>query len=217
MESEGFLAVEAFPAAVRPGLGWIAADVEDRAETATLRAALDAAAEAAWAREPTEIPAIAATRRAYRALGKDPARYRPSAEALLRRLRKGEALPSLDPRVEVGNLISLETGFSIGVYDREALRPPILARPGRAGESYLAIGGIAFNLEGLPLLADRRGPFGSPTRDSARTAVRPETRRLLVVLYGFAPHPVEEPDLERARQRLEELLGARILAARLVA
>jgi DNA/RNA-binding domain of Phe-tRNA-synthetase-like protein len=205
-----------FPATVRLGLGWIQAHVDGRAASATLRATLAAASEAAPAREPTEIPAIAATRGAYRALGKDPARYRPSSEALVRRLRKGEPLPQHDSRVDLGTLVSLETGFSIGVYDRETLRPPIVARPGRAGESYLGIGGIVLNLEGLPLLADREGPFGSPTRDSVRTAVRPETRSLLFVLYGFAPHPVDEASLELAQHRLEALLGARILAARLV-
>jgi DNA/RNA-binding domain of Phe-tRNA-synthetase-like protein len=215
MESIDFFEIAEFPATVRPGLGWISAEVGSRPATTTLTAALAAACEAARTREPTEIPAIAATRNAYRALGKDPARYRPSAEALLRRLRKGEPLPELDPRVDLGTLVSLETGFSIGVYDRETLRPPIVARPGRGGESYLGIGGIAFNLEGLPLLADREGPFGSPTRDSARTAVRPETRAILFVLYGFAPHPVDAASLEHARKRLEDLLGARILAAQL--
>jgi DNA/RNA-binding domain of Phe-tRNA-synthetase-like protein len=215
MESIDFVEIAEFSATVRPGLGWISAEVGSRPATTTLTAALAAAREAARTREPTEIPAIAATRNAYRALGKDPARYRPSAEALLRRLRKGEPLPELDPRVDLGTLVSLETGFSIGVYDRETLRPPIVARPGRVGESYLGIGGIAFNLEGLPLLADREGPFGSPTRDSARTAVRPETRAILFVLYGFAPHPVDAASLEHARKRLEDLLGARILAAKL--
>lgn len=216
METIDPVEIAEFPATVQPGLGWISAEAEHRPATATLSAALAAAAEAAKMREALQIPAIAATRNAYRALGKDPARYRPSSEALLRRLRKGEPLPALDPRVELGTLVSLETGFSIGVYDRDKLRPPILARPGRAGERYLAIGGIAFNLEGLPLLADRQGPFGSPTRDSARTALCPATRAILFVLYGFAPHPVDAASLALARDRLEELLGARILAARLV-
>jgi len=215
MEMIGRIEIVDFPATVRPGIGWISADADRRLPTAALCATLAAAAEAARAREPAEIPAIAATRGAYRALGKDPARYRPSAEALVRRLRKGEPLPQHDPWVDLGTLVSLETGFSIGVYDRETLRPPILARPGRAGESYLGIGGIALNLEGLPLLADREGPFGSPSRDSARTAVRPETRGVLFVLYGFAPHPVDEASLELGRSRLEALLGARIRAARL--
>mgnify|MGYP000215209627 CR=1 FL=1 len=215
METIDRVEIADFPATVRLGLGWIVADLDGRAASATLRTALAAAAEAARAREPREIPAIAATREAYRALDKDPARYRPSSEALVRRLRKGEPLPQHDPRVDLGTLVSLETGFSIGVYDREKLRPPIVARPGRAGESYLGIGGIVLNLEGLPLLADREGPFGSPTRDSVRTAVRSETRGLLFVLYGFAPHPVDEASLELARRRLEALLGARILVARL--
>lgn len=205
-----------FPDTVRPGLGWILAEAEGRPVSPTLPVALGEVAEAARARAPDEFPAIAATRRAYRVLGKDPARYRPSAEALLRRIRKGEAPPLLDPRVDVGTLVSLETGFSIGVYDAERLAPPLVFRPGRAGESYPGIGAIPVNLEGLPLLADRNGPFGSPTRDSARTAVQPGTRRILFVLYGFLPLPVDAAALDLARARLAEHLGAKILAAGLV-
>jgi DNA/RNA-binding domain of Phe-tRNA-synthetase-like protein len=204
-----------FPDTVRPGLGWILAEAEGRPTSPTLPVALGEVAEAARAREPDRFPAIAATREAYRRLGKDPARYRPSAEALLRRIRKGEAPPLRDPRVDVGTLVSLETGFSIGVYDAERLAPPLVFRPGRAGESYPGIGGIAVNLGDLPLLADRTGPFGSPTRDSARTAVQPETRRILFVLYGFLPRPVDTAALEVARARLVEHLGAKILAAEL--
>lgn len=213
METHGRIAVEGFPAAVHPGLGWILAEAGGGTAAPLLAAALEAAARGLREREPDTVPAIAATRRAYRALGKDPARYRPSAEALSRRIRKGEPPPLLDPRVDLGTLVSLETGFSIGVYDADRLAPPLVFRPGRPGESYPGIGGIVVNLEGLPVLADRDGPCGSPTRDSARTAVRPETGRILFVLYGFAPHPVDHAALDRARVLLVEHLGAGILGA----
>ncbi len=199
-----------FPAGVRPSLGWVLARAEASAKSRVLENALAAAAEGL--RERETFPAVEATRRAFRALGKDPARYRPSADALARRIRKGEAPLLLDPRVDIGSLVSLETGFSIGVYDADRLGPPLALRPACAGESYLGIGGIAVNLVGLPVLVDREGAFGSPFRDSARTAVRPETREILFVLYGFAPYPVDGQALALARERLTFHLGARILA-----
>lgn len=213
MERIGTITILDFPAGVRPSLGWVSARAEASAKSRVLEDALAAAAEGLRDREP--FPAVEATRRAFRALGKDPARYRPSAEALARRIRKGEALPLLDPPVDIGTLVSLETGFSIGVYDADRLEPPLVFRPACVGESYLGIGGIAVNLEGLPVLVDREGAFGSPFRDSARTAVRPETREILFVLYGFAPYPVDGQVLALARERLTVHLGARIRASAL--
>lgn len=213
MTKIGTVTIEEFPAGVRPSVGWVFARAEASAKSRNLEDALAGAAEGLRDREP--YPAVEATRRAFRVLGKDPARYRPSADALARRIRKGEGPPLLDPRVDIGTLVSLETGFSIGVYDADRLGPPLAFRPARAGESYLGIGGSDVNLEGLPVLVDREGAFGSPYRDSARTAVRPETREILFVLYGFAPYPVDGRVLALARERLTVHLRARILASAL--
>jgi len=142
-------------------LGCVEAAVAVGPGGADLEAALDAAAEALPARLAgtpiAELPAVAATRRAYRALGKDPARYRPAAEALMRRVKQGKGLYRVNNVVDVNNLISLRTGFSIGTYDLERVRPPLLFRRAGEGETYAGIGRGPLNLEGLPVFADAAG------------------------------------------------------------
>lgn len=202
--------------AVVPGLGWVEGELGRAPDPAGLAAALAAAAGKAAGLQPGTLPAIAATRRAIKALGQDPARYRPSAEALLRRLAKGLSPPRILPVVDVGILISLETGISVGVYDTGRLGPPLVLRAGRPGERYEGVDGQPLELAGLPILADEEGPLGGPVRDSARSKVRPETRRVLVVLYGFAPAPVEETELARAAERLRALAGLEIGASGLL-
>lgn len=202
--------------AVVPGLGWIEGRLEREPDPAGLAAALAAATSRAAGLQPSTLPAIVATRRAIKALGQDPARYRPSAEALLRRLAKGQGPPRILPVVDVGTLISLETGVSVGAYDTDRLRPPLVLRAGRPGERYEGVDGRPLELAGLPILADQEGPLGGPVRDSARSKVRPETRRVLVVLYGFAPAPVEEMELARAAERLRALAGLEVGASGLL-
>lgn len=205
----------AFAAAGIPvRLGCLTARVAPTTGDAALGEALEAAA-ARRAAEPGEappsrVPAIAGTRRAYKALGKDPARYRPSAEALLRRARQGKAFFRVNSVVDVNNLVSLETGISIGAYDAGKLRPPILFRPGAEGESYEGIGRGTLNLAGLPLFADAAGPFGNPTGDSARTAIGEATRGLLMVLIVFDRG---DTDLDAALARTAELLARHAGAA----
>ncbi len=192
-------------------LGVIVGRLARPADGAGLEAAL-----AALAAQPLgEPPAIAATRRAIKALGQDPARYRPSAEALRRRLARGLPLPRIAPVVDVGTLLSLETGVSIGVYDRDRLCAPIRLRAGRADERYEAVDGQPLGLRGLPVLADAAEPFGSPVRDSSRSRIRPESRAVLFVLYGFAPAPVDRALLERAAGALERLAGLAVERAEL--
>lgn len=217
MEIPERIAIAGFPPTVRPNLGWILAAVAPQGLPAALTRALDDTAAQIRTCAPAQLPAIAATRAAYRALGKDPARYRPAAEALRRRICRGEPPPRIDPRVEVGTLLSLKSGFSIGVYDADRLHLPLCFRPGAPGERYAAIGGLSLNLEGLPVLADQNGPFGSPTRDSCRTAVGPQTQRVLFVLFGFAPEPVTARILTCAQDSLKRYLDAQILASDLAA
>ncbi len=210
----------AFAAAEIPvRLGCIEAEVAPSADDAALGQAVEDAAARRKVEPgdtpPTQVPAIAATRRAYKALGKDPARYRPSAEALLRRVKQGKDLYRVNGVVDVNNLVSLETGISIGAYDADRLRPPVLFRPGAAGESYEGIGRGPINLEGLPLFADADGPFGNPTGDSARTAVTAATRRLLMVLIVFDR---ADTDLQAALTLTDALLrrhaGATVVETR---
>jgi DNA/RNA-binding domain of Phe-tRNA-synthetase-like protein len=194
-------------AGILVGLGRVVADVVVAPSDAALDRVSAEAVTAATGRlevcRAQDWTAVAATRAAYKALGKDPARYRPAAEALLRRVAQGKGLFRVNTVVEVNNLLSLETGFSIGTYDLGKLQPPLVFRPSRPGEAYEGIGRGPLNLEGLPVFADTLGPFGSPTSDSARSMVDSATTRILMVLIGFAPVMVEAVHLVRARGLLE--------------
>src|ERR1041385_2295082 len=149
------------------------------------------------------LPQIAAMRSAYKALGKDPSRYRGSAEALLRRVLSGKKLYRINSVVDINNLVSLESLNPAGTYDLEKLTPPIELRIGAAGESYKGIGKDLINIESLPVFADATGPFGSPTSDSERAMVRLETRKILMVIFSFSG----AEGLERWIERASELLG----------
>jgi len=133
-----------------------------------------------------ESPQVEATRKAFKALGKDPARYRGSAEALLRRVVAGKGLPQINAVVDVINLVSVESRLPIGLYDLGHVSGDIVFRAGRAGETYKGIGKYDLNLEGLPLFADAIGPHGSPTSDSERTMVTAATHQVLAVIIAFA-------------------------------
>lgn len=135
--------------------------------------------------EISSLPAIAASRKAYKLTGKDPARYRLSAEALLRRVVRGEELYHISNVVDLLNLVSITSGFSIGGYDAGKIDGEVEMGIGRSGEPYQAIGRGDFNIDGLPVFRDLCGAFGSPTSDSERTSVTPETRRFLMVIIDF--------------------------------
>lgn len=175
-----------------PGLslGCLRARVVVRSAAPALEAALTAAGHEALARLPeagiAAVPGIAATRTAYKALGKDPARYRASSEALFRRVHQGKGLYRVNTVVDVNNLVSLHSGLPIGAYDLARIEGPVTFRRAGAGETYRGIGRGPLNLEGLPVFADSLGPFGSPTSDSERTMVGEETREILMVLIAFA-------------------------------
>jgi DNA/RNA-binding domain of Phe-tRNA-synthetase-like protein len=132
-----------------------------------------------------ESAPILATRAAYKALEKDPARYRGSAEALLRRIIAGKGLPRIHAVVDVINLVSVESRLPIGLYDRAQIKGDMVFRAGRGGETYKGIGKYELNLEGLPLFADERGPHGSATSDSERTMVTAATKQVLAILISF--------------------------------
>jgi DNA/RNA-binding domain of Phe-tRNA-synthetase-like protein len=149
-----------------------------------------------------EGPQILATRAGYKALGKDPARYRGSAEALLRRILSGKSLPQIGAVVDVINLVSVESRLPIGLYDLAKVQGDVVFRAGRAGETYKGIGKYDLNLEGLPVFCDALGPHGSPTSDSERTMVTQATKRMAAILVGFGG----SEGLERWCQRMTTLL-----------
>lgn len=132
-----------------------------------------------------QFPPVRAMREAYRLLGNDPTRYRGSSEALLRRLVQGKGLYQVNTLVDINNLISLESQHPAGTFDLKGVEPPVVFRRGEPGESYTGIGRGSINLAGIPLFADRRGPFGSTTSDSERAMVRLETEQMLMVVIAF--------------------------------
>src|SRR6266853_5881903 len=150
-----------------------------------------------------ESPEITATRAAYKALGKDPARYRGSAEALLRRVIAGKGLPHINAVVDIINLVSVESRLSIGLYDLAHVSGDILFRAGRAGETYKGIGKYDLNLEGLPVFCDALGPHGSPTSDSERTMVTSETKHVVATIISFSG----KEGLDRWTQRMGQLFA----------
>jgi len=131
-------------------------------------------------------PVIGRIRAAIKTLGKDPSRYRPSSEALTRRILAGKPLYRVNNVVDCGNLVSLMTGIPVGCYDAAWLKGDTLTlRAGSPGEKYEGIGRGEISLECLPVLADESGSFGTPFADSARTAITDTTRDLKFVLYGL--------------------------------
>jgi len=149
------------------------------------------------------LPEIHATRTAYKACGKEPSRYRPSAEALLRRVLKGKGLYRVNNVVDALNLVSVTSGFSIGGFDLERVEGKVELGIGRENEPYAAIGRGELNIAHLPLLRDQQGAFGTPTSDSNRTMVRPETKRFWMVIYAFDGSERVQAALDMA----SELLG----------
>jgi DNA/RNA-binding domain of Phe-tRNA-synthetase-like protein len=130
--------------------------------------------------------AILATRQAYKKLGKDPNRYRPSAEALCRRIMKGNSLYPIDTLVDLINLVSLKTGYSIGGFDLDQIRGNLELGVGMAGERFEAIGRGLLNIEGLPVYRDEMGGIGTPTSDEERTKITAETTHLLMIINGYS-------------------------------
>ena len=135
--------------------------------------------------EISSMPAIRSSRQAYKATGKDPARYRLSAEALIRRAVKDKELYRINNVVDLLNLVSLSTGFSIGGYDADTIEGAVEMGIGLPDEPYTGIGRGVLNIEGLPVFRDGLGAFGTPTSDSERTSVTDKTVRFLMVIIGF--------------------------------
>ena len=143
-------------------------------------------------------PSILATRQAYKAMGKDPNRYRPSAEALTRRAVKGLELYRTTSVVDLINLVSLATGHSIGAFDADKIEGVSLTLGvGKEGEPYEAIGRGMLNISGLPVWRDKLGGIGTPTSDNERTKLSGDTKHLVVTIncYGDDPTPEQTADM----------------------
>ncbi len=133
-----------------------------------------------------EITSIAATRRVYKACGKDPSRYRPASEALIRRVLQGKELYQRDTLVDLVNLASIAYGYSIGGFDADKFVGDTLTLGiGREGEPYEGIGRGMINIHGLPVYRDAEGGVGTPTSDHERTKMTLDTRHLVVLINGY--------------------------------
>ena len=169
-------------------IGCLTAHVQTQPSPAPLLSLLEEEERRLSARTVARIgenTAVAATRDAYRAFGKDPHRYRNSAEAMMRRLAQGKGLYTINNVVEINNLLSLQSGHSMGAYDSGMLSGSLNWRVGQEGERYPGIGKEAINLQGLPVLCDEQGPFGNPSSDCTRAMITNATKRLLFCIYAF--------------------------------
>lgn len=174
--------------------GFVGAAVEARAENTPhsdgLWAEIDALSER-LRRELTpdavkQLPSVEATRRVYRACGKDPSRYRPSGEALMRRVLQGKPLYQIDTLVDLVNLASMAFGYSIGGFDADKMAGDTLTLGiGRDGEPYEGIGRGPLNIAGLPVYRDAIGGVGTPTSDHERTKMTIDTRHVLFLVNGY--------------------------------
>lgn len=132
------------------------------------------------------LPGIAATRAVYKKCGKDPSRYRPASEQLIRRMLQGKELYQIDTLVDLVNLASIAYGYSIGGFDADKMVGDTLTLGvGREGEPYEGIGRGLLNIAGLPVYRDRQGGVGTPTSDNERTKMTLATRHLLVLINGY--------------------------------
>jgi len=191
---------------VRPGILWMeGAIVVDREPR--LDAPLAAAESAVRVAPPEEFGAVRAM---YRRVGIDPTKTRPSSEALLRRIKKGDSLPRINAMVDVCNWCSLEFQLPYGLYDAAHIDGDVELRIGHEGESYAGIRKDDVHVGGRIALADRLGPFGNPTSDSARTMVTTATTSALLVV--FAPRELDAARLtyvlDRTSARMHEFTGA---------
>lgn len=155
-------------------------------------------------KEWDEIKGIRGSRAAYRAFGRNPGRYRVSSEALMRRIRRNDSLYHINSIVDVNNLISLESGLSVGSYDLAHIKGPITLRKAEKGEGYTGIGKDFLDMENLLVLADDEGIFGSSMSDSTRAMVTTATNDIMVVIYCFEDDIDLEALLLNAKEAFKE-------------
>ncbi len=144
-----------------------------------------------------EVGPVARARELYRRFGLDPTRVRPSSEALMRRLRKGEPLPRINSLVDVANAMSVQLQVPVGLYDLDKVKgDELVIRLGAEGEAYTGIGKERVNVAGRICVADVEGPCGNPSADSARTMITTETERAAWIYFL----PVSDEDIDRTAE-----------------
>ena len=189
-------------------LAWYRMEVAGEAGAAREEAAQQARLALAGRSLP-DLAVVAEVRRLFREAGTDPTRYRPSSEALLRRVLKGEELPAIHPLVDANNCVSVGLMVPSCVMAEGSVTPPFRLRRGRAGERMESLRGD-FDLEGKPLLEDGEGPFGTPITDSRRVAVVPGDRSALMVVY-LPASLLAAADVEGVLEGLSAVVGWKAL------
>ena len=159
---------------------------------------------------------LTASRETYKRLGKNPSRYRNSAEALLRRIVQGKGLYFINNVVDVNNLISLKAAISAGSYDLMGIRGPVIFSIGKSDQHYKGIGKDLINVENLPILVDELGNFGSPTSDSERAMVTEKAKEILMILFAFGGEAGLRSYLEEAAVLLEKYAAAKEMEIRII-
>jgi len=152
-------------------------------------------------------PEIKATRKLYKTLGKDPNRYRPSAEALCRRIIRGIPVYQVSTLVDCINLVSIRSGFSIGGFDSDKINGDIVLGVGTGDDKFEAIGRGILNVEGLPLYRDETGGIGTPTSDHERTKITDNTTNLLMILNGYSGIDGLQEAVDHATRLLTDYAG----------
>lgn len=157
-----------------------------------------------------DMPSIQATRQAYKKCGKDPSRYRPSSEALCRRILRGIPLYQIDTLVDLINLASINCGHSIGGFDIDKIQGDRLVLGiGKAGEPYEGIGRGELNIEGMPVYRDAVGGVGTPTSDNERTKITPDTTRLLAIMNAYSGMDGLKEDVDFMVNLMKEFADAK--------
>lgn len=179
---------------------YMEADVENGETSDELKSEFDKLTESISSlyeiKDVNNRPAIAATRKAYKTFGKDPNRYRPSQEQLMRRVIRGLGLYNVNALVDTGNILSLSTGCSVGVFDRDNIKGDVITLGvGEEGEPYEGIGRGALNISGMPVIRDAEGGFGTPTSDNERTKTDVDTRHISVTVHLFDSEKEDIPML----------------------
>lgn len=129
------------------------------------------------------------SRKLYRSFSIDPTRYRPSSEALWRRVKKHGDFPTVNPFVDLTNLLSLKYQVPYGLYDLDLLEGDIRIDQGREGDAYQGIRKDTVNLQGKLMIRDQTGPFGNPSSDSLRTCTSEDTKNIMQVIFFHVDHP----------------------------
>ncbi|MGL6107990.1 B3/B4 domain-containing protein [Romboutsia sp.] len=159
---------------------------------------------------------IDSSRKAYKSLGKDPSRYRLSSESLVKRVVKGMGLYYVNNIVEINNLVSLESNYSVGTYDLDKIKGEIVFSVGEEGERYDGIGRGSINLENMPVFKDEEGYFGSTTSDSTKAMITEDTKHILMNIIAFENDEKLSDYLEFASKLIKEHANGVILDTKII-